>query len=103
MKSFFQKKCRFTKNGTVETKETMQTELWRQLCPFQQSMVANMLRHLKTESQKKLCFALIEYINEGEIPQFSEKDTMLKGAFIFLTGRGMATLPLWAIRTKSNL
>ena len=31
-----------------------------------------------------------------------EKDIMLKGAFYFLTGMGMATLPMWAIKTKCN-
>ena len=98
MKRFFRKKCINAKNGS----ETMQMELWLHLCPFQQRMVATMLRHLKKESQKELCFALIEFIEAGEIPQFSEKDTMLKGAFIFLTGTGMASLPLWAIKTKSN-
>ena len=97
-----EKKCRNSKDGTVGKKETMQGELWRQLCPFQQRMVANMLRHLKKESQKQLCFSLIEFIDEGEMPQFDEKDIMLKGAFYFLTGMGMATLPMWAIKTKCN-
>ena len=79
-----------------------QTILWKELTAKQQAEVAAVLRHMKKKSQERMCFALMDYILCGDIPEFDEHDLLLSAAFVFLTGYGMEEKAPWRIKTISS-
>ena len=68
---------------------SVQRELWRMLNREQQAMVANHFRHLKNHAQVAIAEALIDYIEEGILPDFSESEFLYAATFVKLTGYGL--------------
>ena len=66
-----------------------QTILWKELTAKQQAEVAAVLRHMKKKSQERMCFALMDYILCGDIPEFDEHDLLPPAAVVFLPGSGL--------------
>ena len=81
---------------------SIQAMLWEELTAKQQAEVAAVLRHMKKKSQERMCFALMDYILCGDIPEFDEHDLLLSAAFVFLTGYGMEEKAPWRIKTISS-
>lgn len=80
-----------------------QRELWRKLTVKQKAETAAVLRHLKKLSQIELCYVLLDYIEDGVIPEFAEEDFMLSAAFVFLTGFELEQKHTWQIQPIINL
>ena len=68
---------------------SVQRELWRMLNREQQAMVANHFSHLKNHAQVAIAEALIDYIEEGILPDFSESEFLYAATFVKLTGYGL--------------
>lgn len=68
---------------------SVQRELWQLLNREQQAMVANHFRHLKNHAQVAIAEALIDYIEEGILPDFSEDQFLYAATFVKLTGYGL--------------
>ena len=68
---------------------SVQRELWRMLNREQQAMVANHFSHLKNHAQVAIAEALIDYIEEGILPDFSEAEFLYAATFVKLTGYGL--------------
>ena len=68
---------------------SVQRELWQMLNREQQAMVANHFRHLKNHAQVAIAEALIDYIEEGILPDFSEAEFLYAATFVKLTGYGL--------------
>ena len=68
---------------------SVQRELWRMLNREQQAMVASHFRHLKNHAQVAIAEALIDYIEEGILPDFSESEFLYAATFVKLTGYGL--------------
>ena len=68
---------------------SVQQELWQLLNREQQAMVANHFRHLKNHAQVAIAEALIDYIEEGILPDFSEAQFLYAATFVKLTGYGL--------------
>ena len=68
---------------------SVQRELWRMLNREQQAMVASHFRHLKNHAQVAIAEALIDYIEEGILPDFSEAEFLYAATFVKLTGYGL--------------
>ena len=68
---------------------SVQRELWRMLNREQQAMVANHFSHLKNHAQVAIAEALIDYIEEGILPDFSEAQFLYAAPFVKLTGYGL--------------
>ena len=68
---------------------SVQQELWQLLNREQQAMVANHFSHLKNHAQVAIAEALIDYIEEGILPDFSEAEFLYAATFVKLTGYGL--------------
>ena len=68
---------------------SVQRELWRMLNREQQAIVANHFSHLKNHAQVAIAEALIDYIEEGILPDFSEAEFLYAATFVKLTGYGL--------------
>ena len=68
---------------------SVQRELWRMLNREQQAIVANHFSHLKNHAQVAIAEALIDYIEEGILPDFSESEFLYAATFVKLTGYGL--------------
>ena len=68
---------------------SVQQELWQMLNREQQAMVANHFSHLKNHAQVAIAEALIDYIEEGILPDFSEAEFLYAATFVKLTGYGL--------------
>ena len=68
---------------------SVQRELWRMLNREQQAIVASHFRHLKNHAQVAIAEALIDYIEEGILPDFSEAEFLYAATFVKLTGYGL--------------
>ena len=68
---------------------SVQRELWQMLNREQQAMVANHFSHLKNHAQVAIAEALIDYIEEGILPDFSEAEFLYAATFVKLTGYGL--------------
>ena len=68
---------------------SVQRELWQMLNREQQAMVASHFRHLKNHAQVAIAEALIDYIEEGILPDFSEAEFLYAATFVKLTGYGL--------------
>ena len=68
---------------------SVQQELWQLLNREQQAMVASHFRHLKNHAQVAIAEALIDYIEEGILPDFSEAEFLYAATFVKLTGYGL--------------
>ena len=68
---------------------SVQQELWQLLNREQQAMVASHFRHLKNHAQVAIAEALIDYIEEGILPDFSEAEFLYAAIFVKLTGYGL--------------
>ena len=68
---------------------SVQRELWRMLNREKQAMVANHFSHLKNHAQVAIAEALIDYIEEGILPDFSEAEFLYAATFVKLTGYGL--------------
>ena len=68
---------------------SVQQELWQLLNREQQTMVASHFRHLKNHAQVAIAEALIDYIEEGILPDFSEAEFLYAATFVKLTGYGL--------------
>ena len=55
----------------------------------QQAMVASHFRHLKNHAHVAIAEALIDYIEEGILPDFSEAEFLYAATFVKLTGYGL--------------
>ena len=55
----------------------------------QQAIVANHFSHLKNHAQVAIAEALIDYIEEGILPDFSEAEFLYAATFVKLTGYGL--------------
>ena len=87
---------------TKDLNPSPQRELWEKLTARQKSEAAAVLRHLKKRSQIELCFALLDYIDDGVIPEYNEDDFMLSASFVFLTGFAMEQRTSWQINPNIN-
>ena len=76
---------------TKDLNPSPQRELWRKL-------TAAVLRHLKKRSQIELCYVLLDYIEDGIVPEFDEDEFMLSAAFVFLTGFELEQKLTWQIQ-----
>lgn len=83
---------------TKDLNPSPQRELWRKLTAKQKTETAAVLRHLKILSQIELCYALLDYIEDGIVPEFDEDEFMLSAAFVFLTGFELEQKLTWQIQ-----
>lgn len=82
--------------------ESAQGQLWAVTTIKQQTEIAAMFRHLKRDSQTQLAYILLDYIEDGVVPEFTEDEMLLSAAFVFLTGYGLDSNAKWHIRPKSH-
>ena len=87
---------------TKDLNPSPQRELWRKLTAKQKTETAAVLRHLKILSQIELCYALLDYIEDGIVPEFDEDEFMLSAAFVFLTGFELEQKLTWQIQPVIN-
>lgn len=83
---------------TKDLNPSPQRELWRKLTAMQKAETAAVLRHLKKRSQIELCYVLLDYIEDGIVPEFDEDEFMLSAAFVFLTGFELEQKLTWQIQ-----
>lgn len=81
---------------------SVQVELFDMLTDKQKIETANVFRHLKKASQVELCFALMDYIEDAVIPDFTDEDLILATGFVSLTGYQMPEKAPWAILPGQN-
>lgn len=83
---------------TKDLNPSPQRELWRKLTAKKKTETAAVLRHLKKRSQIELCYVLLDYIEDGIVPEFDEDEFMLSAAFVFLTGFELEQKLTWQIQ-----
>ena len=81
---------------------SVQGDLFKMLTPKQRIETANVLRHLKNCSQIELCFILMDYIEQGEVPSFEPDQFILALAFTALTFHNVENKAPWAIKPCSD-
>ena len=80
---------RYTMTQYDPSYRSVQQELWQLLNREQQAIVANHFSHLKNHAQVAIAEALIDYIEEGILPDFSEAEFLYAATFVKLTGYGL--------------
>lgn len=82
--------------------DSAQAELWTKTTRRQQAEIAAMLKHLKPDSQTKLAYSLLDYIDEGMLPRFEEEELLLATAFVHLTGYQQGESHDWQVQPQNN-
>ena len=86
----------------ITSQPSPQSRLWTMLTARQQAEVAAVFRHLKMAAQIQLCYVLMDYIEYGSVPVFSEDEVLPATAFTFLTSYGMDEKAPWRIKANTN-
>lgn len=79
-----------------------QSALFAMLSPKQRVETANVFRHIKKASQIELAYILMDYIEDGVIPEFQPEDLILSTAFVILTEYEQEEKSAWAITPRSS-
>lgn len=79
-----------------------QSALFAMLSPKQRVETANVFRHLKKASQIELAYILMDYIEDGVIPEFQQEDLILSTAFVILTEFEQREKSSWAITPRPS-